>query len=285
MTADRVGLGWRRAIGAAILADLDRIDVLEVLADDYVEAPRRDVEALIALGRARPLSLHGVTLGLASSLPVEERRLARLARLIARVAPESWSEHLAFVRGGGFEIGHLAAPPRTIGTVEGAIRNLARARRIVGTAPLVENVATLIDPPASTMDEASWVSSIVAGSGCDLLLDLHNLHANAVNFGGSARAMLARLPLARVRTIHLAGGRWIGAPTGGRLLDDHLHAVPDEVFALLVEVAARAPQPLTVIVERDGAYPPSATMLAELERARGALAAGRRRAMHGIAAA
>lgn len=285
MTADRVGLGWRRELGAAILAHLDRIDTVEVLADDYVDAPRREVDALVALGRARPLSLHGVALGLASSLPVDEHRLARLARLIARLAPESWSEHLAFVRGGGVEIGHLAAPPRTPATVAGAIANLERARRVIGAAPLVENVATLVDPPASTMDEASWVAAIVAGSGCDLLLDLHNLHANAANFAGSAQAMLARLPLDRARTIHLAGGRWIGGPGGRRLLDDHLHDVPEEVFSLLVEVAARAPQPLTVIVERDGSYPPFPTMLAELDRARSALSEGRRRGFHGIAAA
>ena len=77
--------------------------------------------------------------------------------------------------------------------------------------------------------------------------------------------------------MHLAGGRWIGPGDRRRLLDDHVHAVPDQVFALLETLAARVRQPLTVILERDGAYPPMETLLAELGHARRALAAGRRR--------
>ena len=116
-------------------------------------------------------------------------------------------------------------------------------------------------------------------TGGELLLDLHNLHANALNFGFNARAALARLPLARVRLVHLAGGGWIGAREGARRrLDDHRHDVPSAVFDLLAELAARAPQPLTVILERDGDYPPIAALLAELARARAALAGGRVRA-------
>ena len=38
-----------------------------------------------------------------------------------------------------------------------------------------------------------------------LLLDLHNLYANAVNFGQDAEQSLLRLPLARVAAVHLSG--------------------------------------------------------------------------------
>jgi hypothetical protein len=68
------------------------------------------------------------------------------------------------------------------------------------------------------------------------------------------------LPPERIRAIHLAGGRRIER---GRVLDDHLHGVPDEVFALLGCVTAP-----TVILERDGNYPPIEELLAELDRAR-----------------
>jgi hypothetical protein len=144
----------------------------------------------------------------------------------------------------------------------------------VGGAPLVENIATLIDPPGSTYDEATWVTEILAASGCALLLDLHNLYANASNFGFDAREYLARLPVERIAAIHLAGGKWI---TGQRRLDDHLHDVPDPVYELLTEVGARVPQALTVILERDGKYPPMTHLLTQLERARAALALGRLR--------
>ena len=199
-----------------------------------------------------------------------------MARLIEATGVEGWSEHLAFVRGGSIEIGHLAAPPRSEASIEGARRNLERAARIVGCAPLVENIATLVAPPASQLDEAEWIERILSGAGASLLLDLHNLYANAVNFGDDPHTFLHRFPLDRVAAVHLSGGHWIDGPNGARrLLDDHVHDVPPEVFALLRELGRLAPQPLTIILERDGRYPPIALLLDQLDTARAALAAGR----------
>jgi uncharacterized protein (UPF0276 family) len=272
---DRVGLGWRPELAAGILSNLDRIDIVEVIADDFFDASHRQRRALRTLAAQTPVTLHGVSLGLASSVAVETKRLDKMARLCQEVAPLSWSEHLAFVRGGGTEIGHLAAPPRTAATIDGALANLAHAKRVVGTAPQVENVATLIDPPGSDCDEATWVSEIVCGSNGDLLLDLHNLYANALNFNFDTVDFIARIPPERIAAIHLAGGKWIGAHGARRLLDDHLHDVPDPVYDLLAEVGAHAPRALTVILERDGDFPSIECLLHQLDRARQALAQGR----------
>ncbi len=274
---DRVGLGWRGELAAGILSNLARIDVLEVIADDYYHAPRAGIAALCSLARQVPVSLHGVGMGLASTIPADPRRLHAMARLMRQVQAESWSEHLSFVRAGGVEIGHLAAPPRTRLSAAGAIANIALATRIVGSAPLMENIATLVAPPASTLDEAAWLAQIIHGAHVPLLLDLHNLYANAVNFGEAPEQLLLRLPLDRVGAVHLSGGHWIAAPDGAgkRLLDDHLHDVPPAVFALLTQLARHAPQPLTVIVERDGNYPSFEHVLGQLELARAALRAGR----------
>ena len=129
---------------------------VEVIAEDYFSAPRHKVRALRTLSEQVPVVLHGVSLGLASAVPVAMPRLDRLARLVETTKAESWSEHLAFVRGGGYEIGHLASPPRTDATIEGAAKNLAAARQIVGALPVVENIASLIDPPGSRYDEPGW---------------------------------------------------------------------------------------------------------------------------------
>jgi uncharacterized protein (UPF0276 family) len=273
---DRFGLGWRPELAAGILAHLAQIDLIEVIAEEYFDAPRRDLRALQTLAAQVGIVLHGVSLGLASTVPVEPRRLDRIARLIEATGAESWSEHLAFVRGGGIEIGHLAAPPRNEALVEGACRNLERAVQIVGCAPQVENIATLVVPPASRLDEAEWIERIVCGAGVRLLLDLHNLYANAVNFGDDPHSLLCRLPLERVNVVHLSGGRWIDGPDGARrLLDDHLHDIPPEVFALLSELGRLAPQSVTIVIERDGRFPPIARLLEQLDIARAALAAGR----------
>ena len=179
---DLFGIGWRPPLADRILAAADRLDVVEVIAEDWTERPAREQRALRTLSAQIPVVLHGVSLGLASSAPVDERRLAAFARVAEIVRPAFWSEHLAFVRGGGIEIGHLAAPPRCAATIAGTVRNVARARAIVGSAPLLENVATLIDPPGSDRDEAAFVADVLEAADTDLLLDLHNLHANASKF-------------------------------------------------------------------------------------------------------
>lgn len=274
---DRFGLGWRPELAAGILSNLDRIDIIEVIADDYFDAPKSKRRALKTLAIQVPVALHGVTLGLASSISVELNRLRQTARLVEEIQPEFWSEHLAFVRGGGIEIGHLAAPPRTCATIDGAARNLAAARTIVGTFPLVENIATLIDPPGSTLSEAVWTSEILAAANCALLLDLHNLYANSVNFGFHPYDFIDRMPQEKIHAIHLAGGRWIKAKSTDerRLLDDHLHDVPEAVYDLLEYIGAKTSHPLTVILERDGRYPPIEVLLNQLDRARHALQRGR----------
>ena len=277
---DRVGIGWRGELAAGIFTHLAHIDLLEIIADDHFRATPRELRALRTLGAQTPITLHGVAMGLAGSEPIELRRMENMARLVDALQPQSWSEHLAFVRAGGIEIGHLAAPPRTARNVEAAIANIWRASKIIGAAPLLENIATLIDPPGSSLDEAAWVSSIIADSSADLLIDLHNLYANALNFGTDPGALLLRFPLHRVRAVHLSGGQWVAepAPNPGkrmRLLDDHLHDVPPPVFELLALLAQHAPQPLDVIIERDGRYPDFACLLKQLDAARVALRRGR----------
>jgi uncharacterized protein (UPF0276 family) len=265
----RVGIGWRPELAASIFMQLDHVDVVEVIAENYFNASRRDLDALRGLAEQAPVHLHGVSLGLASATAVEDSRLDKMARLIERVRAECWSEHLAFVRAGGVEVGHLAMPSRTPRTVEQAVRNIERARAVTGLVPKLENIATLFDPPTSTLSEAEWTAQILRATGAPMLLDLHNLYANAVNARRDAMADLAAFPLDRVESVHLSGGMWISADNGEqRLLDDHVHSPPPEVFELLRALEGRT-GPLDVILERDGNFPSFDVLLAELQFARG----------------
>src|SRR5262245_25517890 len=103
MTSDRVGLGWRPELAAGIFEAFDRIDVLEVIADNYLDASRQQRLALKDMARRVPMHLHGIGLGLAGAEDVSTKRLNCFARLISDVEPEAWSEHFAFVRAGGIE--------------------------------------------------------------------------------------------------------------------------------------------------------------------------------------
>lgn len=275
---DRVGLAWRDELAAQIVLHLDSIDHLEVIAERELSASRRRLDALRDLACQVSMSLHGVSLGLVSSGSVSEARLERIARLVERVEPDHWSEHLSFVRAGRFEIGHLAAAPYAPQTLAGALRNLERAREVVGAVPQLENIATLLRPPGSSWTESEFISRVVRGAGAAMLLDLHNLYANACNFGQDPFAILDSMPLERVASVHLSGGHWENGPDGrSRLIDDHIHDPPLAVYELLEVLAFKAPQPLTVIIERDGRYPHFAALLEQIARARAALAIGRAR--------
>ena len=86
---DRVGLGWRPELAAGILSRLDAIDVVEVIADDYFDASGARRRSLTTLAAQVPVSLHGISLGMASCSAVESRRLEKMARLVNEVEPES----------------------------------------------------------------------------------------------------------------------------------------------------------------------------------------------------
>ena len=277
---DRVGIGWRPEISADLLIHQDEVDCLEVVIESLLHLPRPTREALKWLGSQLPIDYHGVALGLASSHPVDSGALEKVARLLRESGARSWSEHLAFVRAGGHEIGHLAMPPRTWATIEGLAKNMEIVKSRVGSAPLLENIATLIEPPGAELPEPEWVSAALKACDGGLLLDLHNLYANALNRGENPLSYLLRFPLERVRTVHLSGGKWIPEPQGTgryRLLDDHVHDVPVELYLLLEEVAARVRRSLRVIIERDGEYPDFSVLLDQVARARRALASGRKR--------
>jgi uncharacterized protein len=275
---DRFGLTWHPSLAGEILRHGHRLDILEVIPEGLYLDSRRGRRALKTLAREIPVAIHGVSLGLASAEGVDVKRLDAFARLMDDVVPEHWSDHLAFVRAGTVELHHLAAPTRSALTVEATAENLDRAARRVGARPLAENVATLIDPPGSDRSEQAWLLALLDASGSDLLLDLHNLVTNGRNLGYDPAALVDALPARRIRAIHIAGGVEIASKTGERrMLDDHRHAVPDDVYALLERVGARVPHALDVILERDGAFPAFDTLLGEIDRARVALAAGRAR--------
>jgi uncharacterized protein len=275
---DRVGLAWRDELAAQIMLHLDSIDHLEIIAERELSASRRRHDALRDLASQVPLSLHAVSLGLVSSGSVSEAHLERIAKLVERVKPDHWSEHLAFVRAGGFEIGHLAAAPYAPQTLAGALRNIERAREVVGSLPQLENIATLLTPPGSCWMESEFISRVVRESGVAMLLDLHNLYANACNFGQDPFAILDAMPLERVASVHLSGGHWqTGSDGRARLIDDHIHDPPAPVYELLEVLAFKSTQPLTVIIERDGQYPDFEALLEQISKARSALTTGRAR--------
>src|SRR5688572_835196 len=258
-----VGIGWRPDIAADALAAPDRLDLVEVVAETcFVSASTR--REACALAEVWPVVPHGVKLSLGSAEGIDVDHARRLGALARELRAPAITEHVALTQAGGREIGHLTAVPFTREAVRAVAKNVDRARRQLPDVPLLlENIAWTLRWPEDEMAEADFYAEIVEATGCDLLLDLANLHANAVNAGVDPRGLLRAHPLDRVGMVHLAGGM----DDGGFYVDTHAHPTPGAVFALLEELVGRI-GPVPVILERDAALPPFAELDAEMERAR-----------------
>ena len=254
------GLGWRPAMASFIEAAAARGDLgfVEVLAE-HID-PRALPEPLVALrDNGVPIVVHGLGLSLGGAGRPNRRRLRHLAACAEALHAPLVSEHLAFVRAGRLDSGHLLPVPRTRDALDVVARNVALAQTHLPVPLALENIAALVEWPDAELGEAEFLSEIVARTGVGLLVDVANLYANARNHGTDPVAVLDGLPLDHLAYVHVAGG----VQRGGFYRDTHRHAVPAAVLDLLAELRART-NPPGVLVEWDGCFPPEAELEAEL---------------------
>ncbi|MCW5807328.1 MAG: DUF692 domain-containing protein [Deltaproteobacteria bacterium] len=254
----------RPEIAPDLLAAPSTVDFVEIVAETCFtqRATRREAQALAEVW---PVVPHGVKLSLGSAEGIDLDRARRLGELARELRAPVISEHVSFTRAGGHDIGHLTQLPRTRAAVAVVARNVARARTVLPDVPLLlENVAwSVLWPPAGDgeLSEGAFHHHVTDATGCDLLLDVGNLYANAVNEGRDPHEVLAGYPLDRVAMVHVAGG----VAEHGFYYDTHAHAVPDGVFALVAQVLAVRAVP--VMIERDASFV-FAGLAAELARLR-----------------
>ena len=269
MSSQRVslglGIGWRPQIAAFIrelaeqspFAEL-RLGFVEVIAEHVDPGrPPSDLDALRQRGVV--VVPHGISLSLGGSEPPERARLEHLARLADRLEAPLVSEHIAFVRAGGLEAGHLLPVPRTRHALDVLAANVREAQKALPVPLALEHVAALIEWPNAEMDEADFVGSLLERTDALLLLDVANLYANAANHGFDALAWLDRIPLERLAYVHVGGG----TEQDGLYHDTHAHAVRGPVLDLVEELSARA-QPDGAMLERDDLFPPWQELASEL---------------------
>jgi uncharacterized protein (UPF0276 family) len=264
-----LGIGWRPELALAIDRRPD-LGFVEILAEDLCSHGPLPAPVERLRQRGVPLIPHGVSLSLGGAEPPDRHALAHLARLAERVAAPLVSEHLAFVRAGGVETGHLLPLPRTREALDIVVANVRMARDALPVPLALENIATLLEWPDPDMDEAAFLTEVLVRTDTLLLLDIENVYANARNHGYDPRAFLDRLPLERIAYAHVAGG----VERGGVYHDTHTFPVPRPVLDLVEELCARAEVP-GVMLERDDHFPTEAELNAELD----AIAAARARGM------
>lgn len=263
------GVSYRDAWRWEVIRHREEVGVVEFIPEEVAgEAGLRD---LLLIRQAVPVILHGIGLSLGSAGGLDPERVRHLARVIEAVDPPWFSEHIAFTRAGGIEMGHLTPLPFTREAVTTLAANVAELKAALPGLPLLlENIAYPFPLPGAEMTEAPFVRAVIETADVGLLLDLENVHANALNHGYDPFEYLESLPLEKVVEVHLAGGLW----SEGRYLDTHTRSVPEESWRLLEWLVPRTGLH-AVIIERDDDLPPFGDLLAEVRRAEGLLRAAR----------
>lgn len=255
-----VGLGWRPEI-APTAQRLD-VDWVEVVAEN-LNARRLPKSIQMLREQGTPVLPHAVTLSLGGAETVAPWRVRHVAEVAEALDAPLVSDHVAFVRAGGLEAGHLMPVPRTREALDVLVDNVRKVQAELPVPLALENIAALLDWPNQELTEGQFLAELVARTECFLLVDVANLYANAHNVGVEPTRFLADLPLERMAYVHVAGGVW----RDGLYHDTHAHPVLPEVLELLGELCGRSTPP-GVLLERDDRFPDDAELAGELSAIR-----------------
>jgi uncharacterized protein (UPF0276 family) len=241
--APRLGIGilYNPMLRELLREETELIDFVEIIPDSFwtVEkqsAPHRYVEhdTFIApierLAEKMPVLLHSVDLSIGSSEWFDREHLAQIARWQIRFQSPWHSDHLAFSRIG--VSGHdqntaLAIPvPYDEELLDLVSSRVRIVQEMVAGPFLLENNVYFFDLPDQEMSEPEFLNRLCGDTGCGLLLDIHNVYANARNHGFDARDFVSRLDPSFIVELHIAGGdEFMGMYT-----DSHSGPVPDAVW-------------------------------------------------------
>ncbi|WP_404938458.1 DUF692 domain-containing protein [Pseudomonas sp. JDS08PS003] len=267
----RAGLGLKSEHFKDVLEQRPDVGFFEVHAENYMVAGGPFHHYLGLIREDYSLSLHGVGLSIGGEGPLDTEHLQRLAVLIERYQPQSFSEHLAWSSHGPVFLNDLLPLAYDVPTLRRVCEHIDQLQNHLGRTMLLENPATYLQFQRSTLDETDFIQEVIRRSGCGLLLDVNNLYVSCINHQRDPLAYLQALPLHAVGEIHLAGFAEDRDNLGDRLLiDDHGAPVDQEVWALYRQTLKRI-GPMATLIERDNQVPSLATLVVEADQAQALL--------------
>ncbi len=214
-----------------------------------------------------PLSLHGVGLSIGGEGELDRQHLARLAALLERYQPQSFSEHLAWSSHGPVFLNDLLPLAYDSATLKRVCEHVDQVQSTLKRTMLLENPSTYLQFQRSTLDETDFIGEVIRRTGCGLLLDVNNVYVSCINHQRDPLAYIDALPLHAVGEIHLAGFAEDTDSLGDRLLiDDHGAPIDNAVWQLYEQVLSRI-GPVATLIERDNQVPAFSVLLAEADHA------------------
>lgn len=257
------GLGLRPQHYREILEGTPDIDWFEVISENYMVPGGQPLRMLEQIRARYPIVMHGVSLSIASTAPLDRTYLSDLRNLADRFEPEFVSDHLCWTGVHGVNLHDLLPVPYTFEALEHVCARVAVVQDAIKRPLALENVSSYLQFAHSDMSEWDFIAELTRRTGCWLVLDVNNIFVSAYNHGWDARGFIDAVPRDRVVQFHLAGHEHLTS----HIIDTHDALVPDEVWELYVYAVERFGT-VSTIIERDDNIPPLAEMISELSVAR-----------------
>ena len=227
-----------------------RVDWFEIISENFMIPGGRPLRILDEIRSHVPVVLHGVSMNLGSSDPLDEDYLDDLNRLAERVEPPWVSDHLCWTGVDSHNLHDLLPLPYTAETIRHVSRRIERVQDRLRRRIAIENVSSYLSYAADEMTEWEFLIAIAESADCGILLDVNNIFVSAHNHDFDAALYIDAIPTERVFQIHLAGHS-VQPPL---LIDTHDHPVCDEVWKLYERAIERVGQTAT-LVEWDDRIP------------------------------
>ncbi|MFT4059837.1 MAG: DUF692 domain-containing protein [Legionella sp.] len=257
------GLGLRPEHYTEVLTQKPQLDWFEILSENYLIPGGKPLYYLDKIREFYPIVMHGVSLSLGSSDPLDKEYLQQLNALVMRVEPKWVSDHLCWTGVQGINTHDLLPIPYTHEAIQHVVSRIQQIQDFLGRSILIENVSSYLSYKQSEMSEWEFLIEIVKQSGCYILLDVNNIYVSAINHQFNPLDYIHAMPAERVAQIHLAGH----SNHGDYIIDTHDAPVIQPVWDLY-ETTIRHLGRISTMIERDDNIPPLAELLAEVDKAR-----------------
>lgn len=263
----RAGLGLKPEHFRHIVDTWPDLGFFEIHAENYMVDGGPFHHYLSRIREHYPLSIHGVGLSIGGESPLDSAHLDRLARLLERYAPQSFSEHLAWTSHGDVFLNDLLPLSYDRLSLQRVCDHIDQVQTRLQRRMLLENPASYVEFTASTMAETDFIYEVVRRTGCGLLLDVNNVYVSCTNHNRDPYAYIHALPYAEVEEIHLAGfARDQDAAGAPLLIDSHGSPIAQAVWQLY-HYALDHVGPCATLIERDNDIPPFEVLFAESQQA------------------
>jgi uncharacterized protein (UPF0276 family) len=265
------GLGLRAAHYPHVLEHWPAVGFFELLSENYMGTGGHPWTVLERVAERYPVILHGVSLNIGSTDPLDRGYLRELRRVADHARARVVSDHVCWTGVGGRNLHDLLPLPYTEATLAHVVRRVRQVQDALERPLVLENPSSYLEYTASTMPEWEFLGRLAEGADCGLLLDLNNVYVSAFNHGFDPEAYVDAIPHARVVYHHLAGHTHAGT----HIIDTHDDHVVDPVWRLLRRSFERSGG-RPVLLEWDDRIPSFAETWAEVEKAQAAVADLRR---------